>query len=88
MPTIISDARKADQPREEIQKTIIQGVLKTEGLPPLADVVRGDVGMSKFPLGGGKGGKEHPAVLPIASGDIPKTHQKLGSMRYTASQKR
>lgn len=88
MPEVISDARKADASRHHLQEVVVQGALKQEGLPALDNVLRGEVGKSPFPHPGGMKGKEHPAVLPIAASEVPKTHQKLGSQRYAASQKR
>ena len=82
-PNVIHDARKGNESEAKIQEGVVQGVLRETGLPSLANVVQG-VGKSPFP--GNDGRSTQAALLPMSASDRQATPQKLGSVRYAATQ--
>lgn len=84
--SVVHDARKGNESEAKIQEGVVQGVLREAGLPSLTNVIQG-VGKSVFPDPvAGKGVGAKPAVFKQPASDHQATPQKLGTMRYMASQ--
>ena len=84
---VIHDARKGNESESNIQEGVVQGVLRDTGLPSLSHVIQG-VGKSVFPNPGASAGDNgtKPSVFKQPASEHQATPQKLGTMRYMASQ--